>query len=120
MDKLTPDEFTDLAQEAFDELLDSFQLENCPVIIEEDEIKKTPEGLFTAGEFHGCGHIGKNGWHACAVLKRIILYKYTIENILRPDLTVKERVKFVLVHEIGHALGLNEKEIVAALGGADG
>ena len=110
-----PDTFGDLVQEVFDELPEQFKLENCPILVEKDEAKRTPSGDYVAGEFLGCSHIRKNGWHACETPKRIILYKRVIE-AMRPDLEIKARVRFVLVHEIGHALGLNEQEVVAALG----
>jgi predicted Zn-dependent protease with MMP-like domain len=53
----------------------------------------------------------KNSGYSLIMPDKIILFKRNIENGCRTKEELKKRVETVLLHEIGHYLGLNEYQL---------
>ncbi|MFA5393478.1 MAG: metallopeptidase family protein [Candidatus Ratteibacteria bacterium] len=113
------EKFRKLVTEAIDELPDSFKkkIDNLYVIVEDfpsREILKeqgveSPYSLL--GLYQGIP-IKKRGVSYTNVLPdRIIIYRKPIESIGKGDAQIKERVKEVFRHELGHHFGFSEKEL---------
>lgn len=108
---IEPERFEQLVQRAFDALPKSLQLENLPILIDEEQLKPTGKpNEFIAGEYFGCTH--KNlGWHECAVAKRVVVYKKAVELGAHNEKEVLASLVTLLAHEIGHALGFDEQKL---------
>jgi predicted Zn-dependent protease with MMP-like domain len=111
---LSPDEFFEEAEEAFENLPDELKskLANVAILVEErpsrDSVEKGTDPRIM-GTFDGppLQH-GKNG-HASPT--RIILFQKNIEAVCRSKEQIIEEIETTLLHEIGHYLGLDEDDL---------
>jgi predicted Zn-dependent protease with MMP-like domain len=116
MDK---EEFEKLVEEALADLPSKFKkyLQNIAVIVEEYPSKETrtrtgtPSYATLLGLYHGVPFKHRGPYYGNNPPDVIVLYQKPIENICATEEEVKEKVKSVLLHEIGHYFGLSEKEL---------
>ncbi len=116
MDK---EKFEKLVEEALTRLPKAFKkyLQNIAVIVEDYPSKETrsqtgtPSYATLLGLYHGIPFKHRGPYYGNAPPDVIVLYQRPIEDLCLTDEDVKEKVKEVLLHEVGHYFGLSEKEL---------
>jgi len=93
------------------------QLVNIEIIVEDlpsDEIKKqinkNVSGLLL-GLYQGVPLKKRGIYYSNVLPDKIIIFKKPIESLCSTEQEIKQKVRQVLLHEIGHYLGLEEKEL---------
>ena len=112
-------EFRKLVIEAIDELPDSFKkkIDNLYVVVENfpsREILKEQgvKSLYSIlGLYQGIPVKRRGVFYTNVLPDRITIYQKPIESLGKDAIQIKERVKEVFRHEIGHHFGFNEKEL---------
>jgi len=117
--KVTEEEFEELVTEAISGLPEKFKekMENIVVVIESlpsqallREMKiKSPYGLL--GLYRGVPYTRRGIWYRNVMPDKIIIFKKPIEVRCRNKEDIKESVRRVVVHEIGHYFGLGEADL---------
>ncbi len=117
--KVTGEEFEELVTEAISGLPEKFKekMENIVVVIESlpsqellRELKiKSPYGLL--GLYRGVPYTRRGIWYRNVMPDKIIIFKKPIEVRCRNKEDIKESVRRVVVHEIGHYFGLGEADL---------
>jgi len=112
-------EFEKLVVDALNDLPEEFQhkLENIEIVIEDEpsigtlrEMKIRSSNILL-GLYHGIP-LNKRGRSYASVLPdKISLYQKPLESVCRDEKELKQRVREVVMHEIGHYFGLSEKEL---------
>jgi len=69
------------------------------------------EGRHLLGLYSGIPFTHRNTWYAGTVPDRIILFQRNIESICSSKEELAEKIKEVVIHEIAHYFGMNDKEI---------
>ncbi len=82
------------------------KLENICFIVEENAPSYTLLGLY-----HGVPYPKRGPSYSLVLPDRIILYKRNIEAGCKTEKELIKRIEKVLFHEIGHYLGLEEKQL---------
>jgi predicted Zn-dependent protease with MMP-like domain len=110
--------FEELVIQAVEDIPEEFRnrVENLSLEIDENEIIHSPEN-----GWHGKGKITLALYHGVPLTKRasgkpvfpdkIIIYKKAIESVCYSDEDIKKTIRRVVLHEIGHYFGLNEKKL---------
>lgn len=111
--------FQKLVMEAIDELPDSFKkkIENLYVVVEDfpsEEILreqgvKSPYSIL--GLYQGIPVKKRGVFYTNVLPDRITIYQKPVESLDKDDDRIKERVKEVFRHELGHHFGFSEKEL---------
>ena len=106
-------EFQNLIVEAFESLPPQFKekLENVDIVLEEGLPKVMRKGGVLLGLYRGIPLKKRSIWYNAALPDKIIIYKNTIEGICKNEFEIRERIKDVLYHEIGHHFGLTEEQL---------
>ncbi len=117
--KVTEEEFEELVTEAISTLPEKFRerMENIVVVVESlpsqellREMKiKSPYGLL--GLYRGVPYTRRGIWYRNVMPDKIIIFKKPIEIRCKNKEEIKESVRRVVIHEIGHYFGLNEAEL---------
>jgi predicted Zn-dependent protease with MMP-like domain len=117
--KVTEEEFEELVSKAISSLPEKFKekMENIVVVIESlpsqellIEMKiKSPYGLL--GLYRGIPYTRRGIWYRNVMPDKIIIFKKPIEVRCRNKEEIKESVRRVVVHEIGHYFGLGEADL---------
>ena len=117
--KVTEEEFEELVTEAISTLPEKFRekMENIVVVIESlpsrellMEMKiKSPYGLL--GLYRGVPYTRRGIWYRNVMPDKIIIFKKPIEIRCRNKEDIKESVRKVVIHEIGHYFGLGEADL---------
>jgi len=117
--KVTEKEFEELIAEAISSLPKKFKekMENIVVVIEDlpsrellTEMKiKSPYGLL--GLYRGVPYTRRGIWYRNVMPDKIIIFKKPIEVRSRNKEEIRESVRRVVVHEIGHYFGLGEADL---------
>ncbi len=117
--KVTEEEFEELVTEAISSLPEKFKekMENIVVVVESlpsqellREMKiKSPYGLL--GLYRGIPYPRRGIWYRNVMPDKIIIFKKPIEVRCRNKEEIKESVRRVVVHEIGHYFGLGEADL---------
>ncbi|MHC2994090.1 MAG: metallopeptidase family protein [Candidatus Atribacteria bacterium] len=117
--KVTDEEFEELVKEAVNSLPEKFKekMENIAVVIEDlpsqellMEMKiKSPYGLL--GLYRGVPYTRRGIWYRNVLPDKIIIFKRPIEVRCRNKEDIKESVRRVVIHEIGHYFGLGEVDL---------
>ncbi len=112
-------EFEELVADALDGLPEEFlqKLDNIDIVVEdepsEDELRrlgiKPPNTLL--GLYHGVPRNKRGRGYANVLPDKITIYMKPIESLCRNEEELKEKVREVVMHEIGHYFGLSEREI---------
>ncbi len=111
---MNKNEFQKLVIEALEKLPPQFKsrLENVEIIVEEDMPRGfTKPGTVLLGLYRGIPLEKRGIWYHAALPDKITIYKNTIEEMCKNEAEIKNRIREVLYHEIGHHFGLNEKEL---------
>lgn len=117
--KVTEEEFEELVTEAISTLPEKFRkrMENIVVVIEDlpsqellREMKiRSPYGLL--GLYRGVPYSRRGIWYRNVLPDKIIIFKKPIEICCRNKEDIKESVRKVVIHEIGHYFGLGETDL---------
>jgi predicted Zn-dependent protease with MMP-like domain len=117
--KVTLKEFEKLVEKAIDTLPKKFKekMENIIVVIENlpsrellIEMKvKSPYGLL--GLYRGIPYTRRGIWYRNVLPDKIIIFKEPIEIRCKNKEEIKESVRKVVIHEIGHYFGLGEADL---------
>lgn len=116
---MTTQEFGELVEKAIADLPEGFKkkIENLAVVVEDypsDEIllqlhlksKKSLLGLYQGVP------ITKRNSNYCNVLPdKITIFKKPIEALNQEEESIKNTIRQVVIHEIGHYFGMNEREL---------
>ena len=117
--KLTRKEFEKNVVSALKRIPKSLQkkMENIDVVVEDRASQDllSEMGLQTPFELLGLYQgvpIDRRGFHYGNVLPdKITLFQIPIESICKTREEVEEKVKEVVIHEVGHYFGLNDKKL---------
>lgn len=106
--EITKKEFEEIVAEKIECLPDIIKkrLENVEFFVEEG-ISRNLLGLYHGIPFPK----RKNPGYTLVVPDKIILFKSSIERGCRTREELEERIERVLLHEIGHYLGLDERQL---------
>lgn len=117
--KVSEEEFEGLVAEAINSLPEKFKekMENIAIAIEDlpsqellIEMKiKSPYGLL--GLYRGVPYPRRGIWYRNVLPDKIIIFKKPIEVRCRNKEDIKESVRRVVIHEIGHYFGLGEADL---------
>ena len=117
--KVTLKEFEELISEVVNNLPENFKkkMENIAIVIEDlpsrellVEMKiKSPYSLL--GLYRGVPYPRRGIWYRNVLPDKIIIFKKPIEVRCRNREDIKESVRRVVIHEIGHYFGLNEADL---------
>ena len=111
--------FNDLVNQAISELPNKFKtkLKDVNIAIEDlpgDDIVerlKLTSNRSLAGLYHGIPLTHRSVWHGNRIPDRITIFKKNIERYCATEELLKDEVKRVVRHELGHFFGLSEIEL---------
>lgn len=116
--KISSEEFERIAKETFDGIPEEFRkrLDNIDIVIADKPDprfhKKSEQRLRgLLGLYRGVPLRRRGVFYSNVLSDRIILYKDNIESQCQTKDELKEEIKNVLMHEIGHYFGLSEFEL---------
>ncbi|MFO7928237.1 MAG: metallopeptidase family protein [Candidatus Humimicrobiaceae bacterium] len=108
------EEFRKLIIEAAEELPVKFQkkLENISIVIDDENIKKSKKDgkKIILGLYQGLP-ITKRAGKRNIYPDKITIYQKAIESICSSETQIRERLRKVLLHEIGHFFGLDDGKL---------
>jgi predicted Zn-dependent protease with MMP-like domain len=118
---MSVEEFERTAQDVFDSLPGSIlrRIENVHIVVEDVPGEQTLVKTGTSSHSHLLGlyegvplsRRGASYGVYPVVPDKITLYRKNIESLASSDSAVKEMIREVLIHEIGHYFGMTEEEI---------
>jgi len=121
---MTRDKFENIAEEVFDGLPKLFgdKIDNVHISVEdypsEEVLHQLHAGKMTLlGLYQGIPLTHRGTWYGTSPTTpdKISLYQRNIEAVCRDDEEVSERIREVLLHELGHYFGMSELEIRNAM-----
>jgi predicted Zn-dependent protease with MMP-like domain len=121
---MTRDKFEEIAEEVFNDLPNIFgeRIENVHIVVEEypnEEVTKQTHSSKTSllGLYQGVPLPHRGTWYGAhpTIPDKISLYQKNIESVCRTDKEISERIREVLLHELGHYFGMNEAQIRNAM-----
>ena len=130
-DQIAPslDDFARLARDAFDALPDAFRLAAGEVVFRIDDFAdeqtladlEIEDPFELTGLYHGVDIGRRDSLGPAAEPSRVFLYRRPIldEWCERGDVGIDDLIAHVLIHEIGHHLGLSDDDIHAIEDDAD-
>jgi len=83
------------------------KLENLEIVIEDEYIEKKS----LLGLYQGVPLKKRGAWYGNVLPDKIILFKNNIERLSRNEDELKEWIRRVVIHEIGHYFGFGEEEL---------
>jgi predicted Zn-dependent protease with MMP-like domain len=110
-------EFEKLVEQALAGLPRRFKklLHNLAVIVEDnpprDMSSRRPSSSSLLGLYHGVPFKHRGSYYGNVPPDVIVIYQRPIERISSSEDEIRERVKEVVLHEIGHYFGLSEEEL---------
>ncbi|MDD8019832.1 MAG: metallopeptidase family protein [Acidobacteriota bacterium] len=107
--KLSRERFQQLVQEAMKAVPRKYlkQIRNVAILVED----YSPPGQNLLGLYHGVPLNHRGSYYGNVPPDVIVLYKVPIESLCWTEDQVRERIEEVLLHEIGHYFGLDEKTL---------
>ena len=121
---MTREKFEDVAEEVFESLPILFgeKIDNVHISVEDypsEELMHQVHASKTAllGLYQGIPLTHRGTWYGMSPTTpdKISLYQANIEAVCKNDKEVAERIKEVLLHELGHYFGMSESEIRSAM-----
>jgi predicted Zn-dependent protease with MMP-like domain len=121
---MTREKFEDIAEDVFKELPKLFgdKIDNVHISVEdypsEEVMRNTHAGKTSLlGLYQGIPLTHRGTWYGTSPTTpdKISLYQANIEAVCRNDQETADRIREVLLHEIGHYFGMNETEIRNAM-----
>lgn len=92
------------------------KMENVEIVIEDyaphyvqEQLKIHPYGLF--GLYQGIPRNKRGSWYGNVLPDKITIFKRPIEQHCRNEEEIKDLIKKVVMHEIGHYFGLSEEKL---------
>ncbi len=92
------------------------KMENVEIVIEDyappyvrERLKIHPYALF--GLYQGVPLKKRGGWYGNVLPDKITIFQRPIEQYCKAEAEIKELVKKVVLHEIGHYFGLSEEQL---------
>jgi len=112
------EKFEEIVINTLENLPDKFKckIKNLGIIIEEDSIspfikdKKETHTHYTLGLYQGLPDTQKAG-RRNILPDKITIYKKSLEEISRNDEELEKNIRKVILHELGHYFGLDEKKL---------
>ncbi len=123
-DTMTREKFEDVAEEVFEGLPRLFgdKIDNVHIIVEDYPSEDVMYNMHVSktsllGLYQGIPLTHRGTWYGTnpTTPDKISLYQANIEAVCRNDKEVSDRIKEVLLHELGHYFGMNELEIRNAM-----
>jgi predicted Zn-dependent protease with MMP-like domain len=115
------EEFERIVERAFDRLPQNFKeaVENVGILVEDlpsdDVVRKMrlTSRRTLLGLYQGVPLNQRGSWYGMTgvVPDKISLYQKNIEAVCRTDEQIEQKIVEVLIHELGHYFGMDEKEI---------
>lgn len=113
------EKFETLVEEALLDLPKEFKklIDNLVVIVEEEAApevyRQTGSHPFSRilGTYHGVPYTQRGPFYGNILPDRIIIYQNPIEEICNTEEEIKERVRSVVIHEVGHYFGLSDLDM---------
>ena len=113
------EKFETLVEEALLDLPKEFKklIDNLVVIVEEEAdpevYRQTGSHPFSRilGTYHGVPYTQRGPFYGNILPDRIIIYQNPIEEICNTEEEIKERVRSVVIHEVGHYFGLSDLDM---------
>lgn len=91
------------------------RIENVEIVIEDYPSsyisQRMGEGLKILGLYQGIPLPKRGPWYGNVLPDRIIIYKKIIEELFSDKESLKETIRRVVLHEIGHYFGLSEEKL---------
>ncbi|MGD1045543.1 MAG: metallopeptidase family protein [Bacteroidota bacterium] len=121
---MTREKFEDVAEEVFEGLPKIFgdKIDNVHIVVEDYPSEDVMHKVHTSktsllGLYQGIPLTHRGTWYGTnpTTPDKISLYQVNIEAVCRNDEEVSERIKEVLLHELGHYFGMSEFEIQNAM-----
>ncbi len=109
MIQLSREKFRELVEEALKNIPRRYarQIKNVAVLVED----YPPPGQNLLGLYHGVPLKHRGSYYGNVPPDVIVLYKVPIESLCENEDQVQERIEEVLLHEIGHYFGLDERTL---------
>ena len=121
---MTREKFENTAEEVFESLPKLFgeRVDNVHITVEDYPSEEIMHQVHTSkttllGLYQGIPLTQRGTWYGTSPTTpdKISLYQANIEADCRNDEEVSERIREVLLHELGHYFGMNESEIRNAM-----
>jgi predicted Zn-dependent protease with MMP-like domain len=111
--------FEQLAQEALESLPYNFKkyIANLAIMVEEEPSAGARRGTGARGSslllglYHGVPFKHRGPFYGNTAPDVIVLFQKPIESLGGDEEAIRNRVRDVLLHEVGHYFGLSEKEL---------
>jgi predicted Zn-dependent protease with MMP-like domain len=112
------DRFEALVDEALRFLPEKYKklMDNVVVMVEDFPSEETLEKLagkggLLLGLYHGVSYKNRGPYYGNIPPDVIVIYQKPIEMICRSDKEIRKRVREVVIHEVGHHMGLSDAEM---------
>ncbi|MBC7360944.1 MAG: metallopeptidase family protein [Candidatus Aminicenantes bacterium] len=107
--RLDKERFQQLVEEVMKNIPRKYirQIKNVAILVEDFP----PPGQNLLGLYHGVPLKNRGSYYGIVPPDVIVLYKEPIENLCRSEEEIRERIEDVLLHEIGHYFGMDEKTL---------
>jgi predicted Zn-dependent protease with MMP-like domain len=113
--------FEALVEEALDDLPAKFKklIDNVAVIVEDHPSGETrrsvgvPSSSTLLGVYHGVPFQHRGPYYGNLPPDVIVIYQKPIESICATEEEVREQVRDVVIHEVGHYFGFSDRELRA-------
>ena len=113
------EQFEHLVEEAIEQIPEEFTnlIENLTFLVKDRPPRETytqtgiSHSNLILGTYHGVPYKHRGPFYGNTPPDVITIYQEPIEKICRSEEDIKEKIKEVVLHEVGHYLGLNEKEL---------
>jgi predicted Zn-dependent protease with MMP-like domain len=121
---MTREKFEDIADKVYESLPQLFgdKIDNVHISVEDypsEEIMRLTHSGKTSllGLYQGIPLNHRGTWYGASPTTpdKIYLFQSNIEAVCQNDEEISERIKEVLLHELGHYFGMNESEIRNAM-----
>lgn len=108
--------FEELVEEAVQGLPQRFKkhLENIAIMVEDRPRRAALRSIparTILGLYHGLPYKDRGATYGSPVPDVIVIYKEPIERLSSTEEEVRDRVRLVVLHEVGHYFGLTEQEL---------
>lgn len=111
--------FEQLVEKALEAIPNKFRklIDNLAIIVEEkpkiEVYKKTGTSPLAGilGTYHGIPFKHRGPYYGNQPPDMIVIYQKPIEDICTTDDEIREKIREVVFHEIGHYFGMTEKEL---------
>ena len=107
--EISKEKFEEIVSKKLQELPEEIKkrLENIEFFVEEKEVSSNILGFYHGVPFPK----RKNPGYSLVMPDKIVLFKKNIEKGCKTESELEKRIEKVLLHEIGHYLGLNEYQL---------